>query len=110
MKTLYDVLGVAEDADDETIRTAFRKSAKAYHPDLNAGDPVAEQQFKQIIAAHAILKNAERRTAYDQQLRLRRQRLRQELKITIAGCLISALVSAGLVGGGALYLPYWLTN
>jgi len=110
MRTLYHVLRVDESADDETIRRAFRAAAKAYHPDLNAGDLDAEQRFKQIIAAYAILKNPERRSTYDRQLRLRRQRLRQELRITIAGCIASALVSAGLVGGGALLLPRWLAH
>lgn len=110
MRTLYHLLGVDASADDETIRRAFRTAAKAYHPDLNAGDLDAEQRFKQIIAAYAILKNPERRSTYDRQLQLRRQRLRQELRITIAGCIASALVSAGLVGGGALLLPRWLAH
>jgi hypothetical protein len=60
MLSPYDVLGVPWDADEDTIRAAFRKAAKAFHPDLNAGNEVAEQHFKQITAAReAILKDRE---------------------------------------------------
>ena len=56
----YDVLGIPWDADEDTIRAAFRKAAKAFHPDLNAGDEAAEQRFKEITAARdAILKDRE---------------------------------------------------
>src|SRR5438128_2696650 len=52
MNTLYDVLGVPVHANEKTIRTAFRKAAKSFHPDLNAGDPTAELQFRQLVAAY----------------------------------------------------------
>src|SRR5262245_30132227 len=68
MKTLYDVLGVPRSATDEAIRIAFRRAAKACHPDLNAGDPAAEQQFRQIISAYEILKTPQQRALYDQHL------------------------------------------
>jgi hypothetical protein len=98
MKTVYDMLGVAPDADDQAIGTAFRNCAKVYHPDIRAGDHAAEEQFKLITAAHALVKSPERRAAYDRHLRLRRQQLRRQWKITVVGCTISALISAGLVG------------
>lgn len=98
MKTVYDMLGVAPDADDQAIGTAFRNCAKVYHPDIRAGDLAAEEQFKLITAAHALVKSPERRAAYDRQLRLRRQQLRRQWKITVVGCAISAVISAGLVG------------
>jgi curved DNA-binding protein CbpA len=98
MKTVYDVLGVAPDADDRAIRTAFRNSAKVYHPDISGGDQAAEEQFKRITAAHHLIKSPERRAIYDRLLRLRRQRMRRQWKVTIAGCAISAAISAGLVG------------
>ena len=98
MKTVYDMLGVAPDADDQAIGTAFRNCAKVYHPDVRAGDQAAEEQFKLITAAHALVKSPERRAAYDRQLRLRRQQLRRQWKITVVGCAISAVISAGLVG------------
>src|SRR5215470_14629601 len=68
MKTLYDVLGVPRSATDEAIRIAFRRAAKTCHPDLNAGDPAAEQQFREIIAAYEILKTPQQRALYDQHL------------------------------------------
>src|SRR6202521_3191493 len=50
MKTPYDVLGVAPDADEKAIGNAFRAAAKACHPDLNPEDRAAGRQFKQITA------------------------------------------------------------
>ena len=98
MKTVYDMLGIAPDADDQAIGKAFRNCAKAYHPDIRAGDQAAEEQFKLITAAHALVKSPERRAAYDRHLRLRHQELRRQWKITVVGCTISAVISAGLVG------------
>ena len=98
MKTVYDVLGVAPEADDRAIRTAFLNSAKVYHPDISGDDPAAEEQFKRIAAAHDLIKSPERRAAYDRHLCLRRQQVRWQWKITIAGWTISAVISAGVVG------------
>src|SRR5215469_11686908 len=98
MKTVYDVLGVARDANDQAIRTAFRKSAKVYHPDISGGDHAAEEQFKRITAAHDLIKSPERRAAYDEHLYLKRQQIRRRWKITIAEGTILALISAGVVG------------
>ena len=44
----YDILGIKRDASAETIKKAFRKLAKKYHPDSNAGNPQAEQMFKDV--------------------------------------------------------------
>jgi curved DNA-binding protein CbpA len=102
MKTLYDVLGVPPDADAATVRTAFRKAVKAYHPDLRAGDAGAAQRFQQIVAANAILRDGEHRATYDRELQRRSRERRSERTRTIIGCAIAAMVSAGLVGGSAL--------
>ena len=51
MKTLYDLLGARADDDAEGLRNAFRKAAKANHPDLHAGDPDAPIRFRQIVEA-----------------------------------------------------------
>lgn len=61
----YDVLGVARDADDATIKKAFRKLARELHPDVNAHDPQAEDKFKEVAEAYEILSDAERRATYD---------------------------------------------
>src|SRR4051794_3728395 len=65
MKTLYDLLGALADDDAENLRAAFRKAAKATHPDLNSGDPEAPLRFRQVIRAHAILSDPDQRAAYD---------------------------------------------
>ena len=60
----YDVLGVAENASDKDIRSAYRKLARELHPDTNA-DPEAERRFKDVTAAHEVLGDADRRKEYD---------------------------------------------
>lgn len=68
MGTLYDLLGALPDDDAEGLRTAFRKAAKATHPDLNPDDPEAALRFRQLVRAHDILSDDEQRAAYDQLL------------------------------------------
>lgn len=61
----YDILGVARDADDKALKSAYRKLAMKHHPDQNPGDETAEAKFKEINEAYAILSDAEKRAAYD---------------------------------------------
>jgi hypothetical protein len=106
METLYDVLGVRADADDESIRTAFREAAKAYHPDLNRDDPNATLRFRQIVQASAVLRDAELRADYDRQLQVQRRRLWSEwTQTTIKWAIVSAVISAGIAGTGTLLAP-----
>jgi len=65
-KDLYGVLGVARDADEDAIRKAYRKLARRYHPDVNPGDEPAEERFKAISEAYAVLSDEQRRAAYDE--------------------------------------------
>jgi curved DNA-binding protein len=66
MKDYYKMLGVPENADDETIRKAFRKLAFKYHPDKNIGhEKEAEQKFKDINEAYAVLSDKNKRQQYD---------------------------------------------
>lgn len=65
-KDYYEVLGVDKNADDETIKKAYRKLAKKYHPDTNAGNAEAEKKFKEISEAYAVLSDKEKRKEYDQ--------------------------------------------
>jgi DnaJ-class molecular chaperone len=62
---LYDILGVSRRATDEDIRKAFRKLAKANHPDVNPGNSAAAERFKKITAANDILSDPEKRRQYD---------------------------------------------
>lgn len=61
----YEVLGVSKGADDAAIKKAYRKLAKKYHPDTNAGDARAEQKFKEITEAYTVLSDPEKRKLYD---------------------------------------------
>ncbi|MBO5373614.1 MAG: molecular chaperone DnaJ [Lachnospiraceae bacterium] len=62
----YEVLGVDKGADEATIKKAFRQLAKKYHPDTNPGNAEAEQKFKEIQEAYAVLSDADKRRQYDQ--------------------------------------------
>lgn len=65
-KDLYEILGVERTADDKKLKSAYRKLAKKYHPDMNPGDKDAEQKFKDVGEAYAILSDPEKRKLYDQ--------------------------------------------
>lgn len=64
-KDFYAALGVPKDADDATIKKAYRKLARKYHPDQNQGDASAEAKFKEIGEAYAVLSDAKEREQYD---------------------------------------------
>jgi curved DNA-binding protein len=64
-KDYYQTLGVPPDADEKTIRQAFRKLARQSHPDVNPGDKTAEERFKAINEAYQVLSDAEQRKKYD---------------------------------------------
>ena len=65
MQTLYDVLGAHPEDDDDGLRAAFRKAAKACHPDNNPDDPDAPQRFRRVVRAYSVLKDETKRAAYD---------------------------------------------
>jgi len=65
-KNYYAVLGVEKSASTEQIKKAYRKLAVKYHPDKNPGDRQAEERFKEITEAYAVLSDAEKRRQYDQ--------------------------------------------
>ena len=62
----YEVLGVDRGASDSEIKSAYRKLAKKYHPDINPGDQEAEVKFKEASEAYAVLSDADKRRQYDQ--------------------------------------------
>jgi DnaJ-class molecular chaperone len=62
----YQVLGVSRDADEKAIKTAFRRLARKYHPDVNPGDKEAERKFKEISEAYEVLRDPKKRRQYDQ--------------------------------------------
>jgi len=62
----YEVLGVDKTADDAALKKAFRALAKKYHPDMNPDNPEAEQKFKEVQEAYAVLSDPDKRRQYDQ--------------------------------------------
>ncbi|CCH79583.1 Chaperone protein dnaJ 1 [Nostocoides japonicum T1-X7] len=64
-KDFYAILGVPQDADDAAIKKAYRKLARKLHPDQNPGDAAAEQRFKDVGEAYAVLSDPEERHEYD---------------------------------------------
>jgi molecular chaperone DnaJ len=86
-KDFYAVLGIAKDADTDEIKKAYRKLARQYHPDKNAGDVKAEEKFKEISEAYDVLSDDSKRHEYDE--------MRQ----------YGAAFSGGFGGGGAGFGP-----
>lgn len=65
-KDYYEVLGVEKNADEATIKKAYRSLAKKYHPDMNPGDKEAEMKFKEVNEAYDVLSDSDKRAKYDQ--------------------------------------------
>ena len=69
-KDYYEILGIKKSASEDEIKKAYRTLAKKYHPDKNKGNKEAENKFKEISEAYAVLSDKEKREQYD---RLRRE-------------------------------------
>lgn len=112
MKTLYDLLEALPDDDADGLRAAFRKAAKANHPDFNPGNAEASERFRRIVRANAILSDQQQRAEYDRLLELaKRQQSRQHkrrsgfsaVRWLATDALMSAVVSVMLLGGYFVY-------
>ena len=112
MKTLYDLLEALPDDDAEGLRAAFRKAAKANHPDFNPGDPEASERFRRIVRANAILSDEQQREAYDRLLEIacrqqspKPKRFSFTVRRLAADAIVSAAVAAVLVAGYLAFKP-----
>ena len=107
MKTHYQVLGVSPRADLDTIKRAFRRAAKAHHPDLTGGgDAAADHQLKVILAAYKVLRDPNLRAEYDAQLAFERESVRRERwDAVLQFVAATAVLSAILIGLEILLLP-----
>jgi curved DNA-binding protein CbpA len=101
MKTLYDLVAVCPDADAKALKIAFRKAVKANHPDLHSEDPRVLAKFMQILTANNVLSDAVQRAAYDQALKLERQRRRSEWRRLFISAAI--VFTVALVGANWIY-------
>ena len=65
-RDFYEVLGIDKNADEATIKKAYRKLAKKYHPDMNKGNPNAEKIFQEVTEAYEVLGDPKKRKLYDE--------------------------------------------
>ena len=110
MGTLYDLLGALPSDDAEGLRTAFRKAAKATHPDINPDNPDAALRFRELVRAYDVLTDAEQRATYDQLLAIALQppattavRTYEVIGKVASNTMAATVISAVLVGGYVLF-------
>jgi len=110
MGTLYDLLGALPSDDADGLRTAFRKAAKATHPDINPENPDAALRFRELVRAYDILTDAEQRETYDQLLAIALQppatkavRTYETVRKVASNTMAATIISAVLVGGYVLF-------
>jgi curved DNA-binding protein CbpA len=101
MQTHYDILGVSWKANDNEIRAAFRRSVKACHPDLHAGDQNAERQLRRVLSAYEILRKPQQKRTYDRHLKDVRRARNQRAGLTALTGLVCCVGIATLM----MWLP-----
>jgi hypothetical protein len=113
MGTLYDLLGALPSDDAEGLRTAFRKAAKATHPDINPDNPDAALRFRELVRAYDILTDVEQRETYDELLAIALQpppatqmqatRTYEVVGKYASNTMAATIISAVLVGGYTVF-------
>jgi DnaJ-like protein len=114
MGTLYDLLGALPNDDAEALRVAFRRAAKATHPDTNPDNPDAALRFRQLVRAHHILSDAEQRATYDQLLTIatrptapapspRQAVVYEKIHRGATNTMAATFIAAALIGGYTVF-------
>jgi tetratricopeptide (TPR) repeat protein len=114
MGTLYDLLGALPNDDAEALRVAFRRAAKATHPDTNPDNPDAALRFRQLVRAHHILSDAEQRATYDQLLAIatrppapasspRQAVVYEKIHRGATNTMAATFIAAALIGGYTVF-------
>lgn len=112
MGTLYDLLGALPNDDAEGLRVAFRRAAKATHPDTNPDNPDAALRFRQLVRAHNILSDAEQRATYDQLIAIatrppapppRQSVVYEKIHRGATNTMAATLIAAVLIGGYTVF-------
>lgn len=110
MGTLYDLLGALPSDDAEGLRTAFRKAAKATHPDMNPDNPDAALRFRELVRAYDILIDPEQRETYDELLAIALQpetapatRTYETMRKVASNTMAASVILAVLVGGYTVF-------
>ena len=110
MGTLYDLLGALPSDDAEGLRTAFRKAAKATHPDMNPENPDAALRFRELVRAYDILIDPEQRETYDELLAIALQpetapatRTYETMRKVASNTMAASVILAVLVGGYTVF-------
>src|SRR4051812_45866908 len=110
MGTLYDLLGALPSDDAEELRTAFRKAAKATHPDINPDNPDAALRFRELVRAYDILTDTDQRATYDHLLAIALQpetppstRTYETVRKVASNTMVVSVVLAVLVGGYTVF-------
>ena len=107
-RTLYELLRVRPNADEDALRIAYRNAVKATHPDLNPGKADTRDRFEQIVRAYEILNNPEQRADYDELLAFERAQRRAGLRRVIATDVVTTVaLSVVLIGGYAMFGNVW---
>ncbi len=111
MGTLYDMLGALPSDDAEELRTAFRKAAKASHPDINPDNPDAALRFRELMRAYDILTDPDQRATYDHLLAIALQppattpstRTYETVRKVASNTMAASVILAVLVGGYTVF-------
>lgn len=103
MSTLYQILGLPQGASEQELKAAFRELARRFHPDVNAGDTITEQRFKEINHAYQTLSDPGARWEYDRALVCQREEIRRRFRGLAATATAVFTLTTGVISLAALW-------